>query len=110
MPERDELGARIEARFDGMVRAGALEEVRALLSLGLSPELPIMRALGVASLAGHVTGNRSLEEAVAEAKAETRRYAKRQRTWLRRKMIAWIPIFEQEKERLLDGDLSFIDP
>ena len=46
----------IDARFDAMLAAGALEEVRALLALGLSTELPIMRALGVAPLAAHLEG------------------------------------------------------
>ena len=72
-----------------MLAAGALEEVRALLALGLSGELPVMRALGVAPLAAHLAGTTSLEAAVAAAKAETRQYAKRQLTWLRRNMIAW---------------------
>ena len=70
-----------------MLAAGALEEVRRLVSLELSQELPIMRALGVAPLAAHLSARLSLEEAAAVAKAETRQYAKRQMTWLRRNMI-----------------------
>ena len=70
-----------------MLAAGALDEVRALAALGLSSELPIMRALGVAPLAAHLAGRVPLEAAVEAAKAETRQYAKRQLTWLRRNMI-----------------------
>jgi tRNA dimethylallyltransferase len=62
------------------------------VSLELSQELPIMRALGVAPLAAHLSGRLSLEEAAAVAKAETRQYAKRQTTWLKRNMISWKPI------------------
>ena len=80
LPDREIQALAIEARFDAMLSAGALDEVRALVGLGLSAELPIMRALGVAPLAGHLAGNISLEAAAAAAKAETRQYAKRQLT------------------------------
>ncbi len=89
LPDRAVHAAAIDARFDAMMAAGALDEVRALLALGLSDELPAMRALGVAPLAAHLAGAISLEAAVAAAKAETRQYAKRQMTWLRRNMISW---------------------
>ena len=63
-------------------------------------ELPIMRALGVAPLAAHIAGELALEEAVASAKAETRQYAKRQLTWLRRNMSSWKAIDTQYMERI----------
>jgi tRNA dimethylallyltransferase len=88
-PERTLLAAAIDARFDAMMKAGALEEVRALEALGLSTELPIMRALGVAPLAEHVAGRQSLDAAIGAAKTETRQYAKRQLTWLKRNMMSW---------------------
>lgn len=88
-PEREPLYAAIEARFDRMLDQGALEEVRALLRLGLDPGLPAMRAHGVAELAAYLAGGVSLEDAVAKAKTESRRYAKRQMTWARRYMSDW---------------------
>jgi tRNA dimethylallyltransferase len=109
LPERAALAARIEARFDAMVAGGALEEVGRLAGLGLSPELPIMRALGVAPLTAHLAGKMGLEQAVATAKADTRKYAKRQLTWLRRNMIAWKAISQQQMECFHCADLSFID-
>ena len=109
MPERAALDAGIEARFDAMMAGGALEEVRTLLALGFSSELPLMRALGVAPLAGHLGDAMSLADAIAAAKSDTRKYAKRQRTWLRRNMISWKPIYAQQMERIGDIDLSFID-
>lgn len=109
LPDRQVQGAGIDARFDAMLAAGALEEVRALIGRGFCAGLPITRALGVAPLAAHLRGSLALEEAAAVAKAETRRYAKRQLTWLTRKMIAWRMASEQYLERLLAGDLSFID-
>ena len=100
LPERPALAQSIEARFDAMLAAGALDEVRRLLALGLSSELPIMRALGVAALASHVTGEVGLEAAADRAKAETRQYAKRQLTWLRSNMIAWSEITARDLGRI----------
>ena len=88
-PEREALYAGIDARFAAMIEAGAIEEVRALLALGLDPSLPAMRAQGVRELASYLSGRSGLEEAIAKAKTETRRYAKRQMTWLRRFMAEW---------------------
>jgi tRNA dimethylallyltransferase len=88
-PEREPLYARIDKRFDRMIEEGAIEEVRALMALRLNPGLPAMRAHGVRELAAYIVGAVSLEEAVAKAKTETRRYAKRQMTWLRRFMDDW---------------------
>ena len=109
MPERAAHGALIELRFDAMMAAGALEEVRALLAFGYSSELPLMRALGVAPLAGHLKGALSLADAIAAAKGDTRKYAKRQLTWLKRNMIAWNTINTQQSERINEVILSFID-
>lgn len=87
--ERDWLRARIDARFDVMMRAGALDEVRGLMALGLDPSLPAMRAHGVPHLAAHLAGRIDLATAIARAKGDTRRYAKRQRTWFRHQMPGW---------------------
>ncbi len=84
--ERDELRGRIDARFDAMVAAGALEEVRALVARRLDPALPAMKAHGVPWLMRHLRGEISLEEAAAGGKADTRRYAKRQETWFRHQL------------------------
>ena len=108
MPDRQKQGPLIDARFDAMLAAGALEEVAGLLGRGFSGELPVMRALGVAPLAAHLGGRLSLHDAVALAKADTRRYAKRQLTWLRRNMIAWKIVSAQVLKRISAGDLSFI--
>jgi tRNA dimethylallyltransferase len=108
LPDRDHHGALIDARFDAMLAAGALDEVRALLALGLSGELPVMRALGVAPLARHLAGGLSLDDAAAAAKAGTRRYAKRQLTWLRRNMITWNVVHTKEMERFMRHEFPFI--
>lgn len=86
MPERDHLAARINARFDTMVEKGALEEARQLRAMHLDPALPAMKAIGVREFSAFLDGATSLEAAIEGAKAETRRYAKRQMTWLRHQL------------------------
>ena len=88
-PPRPLLYAQCDARFDAIVQAGALEEVRRLMDRRLDDALPIMKAVGVRELAAHLDGRLSLDEAVAQAKMQTRRYAKRQSTWLRNQAPDW---------------------
>ncbi len=92
---RETLYQRCDARLDAMVEAGALEEVSRLRALGLAPSLPAMRALGVRPFLAHLEGVLDWDAALAAAKTETRRYAKRQLTWARRNMISWTAIFTQ---------------
>ena len=88
-PEREPLYAAIDARLDRMIEQGALDEVREFMGLELDPRIPAMRAHGVRELAAYLSGALTCEEAVAKAKTESRRYAKRQMTWLRRFMSDW---------------------
>jgi tRNA dimethylallyltransferase len=85
-PEREDLNARIAARFAAMLSEGALQEVDALMRRGLDPALPIMRAHGAPQLMAHLRGELSLDAATDLAVSETRRYAKRQFTWARHQM------------------------
>jgi tRNA dimethylallyltransferase len=87
--ERPVLHARIDNRFDRMVGEGAVDEVRALVARCLDPQLPAMKAIGVREFAAYLRDDLSLEAAIAQAKTETRRYAKRQSTWLRNQMRDW---------------------
>lgn len=86
--ERDWLNDRIERRFDQMLEAGALDEVRAIAPR-YDPALPAHKAIGVPELIAHLRGDSTLSEAREQAVTATRRYAKRQRTWIRSKMDAW---------------------
>jgi tRNA dimethylallyltransferase len=92
MPNRDELGLRIDARFDAMMAAGALAEVRALAARNLDPNLPAMKAHGVPWLIRHLKGEMTMDEAMAQAKRDTRRYTKRQATWFRNQLprFEWV--------------------
>jgi tRNA dimethylallyltransferase len=106
--EREDLRRRCDVRFDAMLAAGAVEEVGALLQLGLDPDLPVMRALGVRPLAAMIEGRLTADEASAKAKAEIRQYAKRQLTWLGSNMISWKWINAQETESLAARTIDFI--
>ena len=88
-PERDELRRRIAARFDAMIDAGVLDEVRALAARPLDPLLPAMKAHGVPWLVRHLKGEITLAEAATGAKNDTRRYTKRQFTWARHQLPDW---------------------
>jgi tRNA dimethylallyltransferase len=88
-PERDELRRRIDARFDAMLEAGALDEVRVLAARKLDPLLPAMKAHGVPWLIRCLNGELSLAKAAEGGKNDTRRYTKRQFTWARHQLPDW---------------------
>jgi tRNA dimethylallyltransferase len=93
--DRAELAERIARRFDRMVDAGFLAEVRALMERGdLTPDMPSMRAVGYRQLWGHLAGEYGWDEARRRAIVATRRLAKRQLTWLRHEPgIETLPAF-----------------
>jgi tRNA dimethylallyltransferase len=103
-PDRDELYARIDARFGAMLGAGALEEVERLAARQLDPLLPAMKAHGVPALIRHLRGELSLEEAASIGRADTRHYAKRQFTWFRHQL----PEFEWVKPEEARGWLAAV--
>jgi tRNA dimethylallyltransferase len=87
--DRAELHRRIDSRFEAMLAAGALQEVRALAARGLDPSLPAMKAHGVPWLIRHLAGEIALAEAAEGGKRDTRRYTKRQATWFRNQLPDW---------------------
>ena len=104
--ERKQLVARIETRFAAMLKAGALDEVRALAARGLDPLLPAMKAHGVPWLIRHLNGEISLAEAAAGAVMDTRRYAKRQLTWFRNQMEDWPWEAPETAQKALEKQLA----
>lgn len=86
LPDRTVLAARIDRRFAAMMRDGAVEEVKALLALGLSPDMPAMKAIGVPQIAAMLAGEIDEAEAIERGCAATRQYAKRQMTWFRNQL------------------------
>ena len=81
-PDRETLNRGIDARTEGMFRRGLLEEVRGLLAMGFDRSLKPMRALGYRHAAAHLLDGVPLSETIEAVKRDTRRYAKRQVTWL----------------------------
>jgi tRNA dimethylallyltransferase len=82
--ERARLQAGLASRFEQMMAAGFLDEVRRLKQRGdLTDQHPAIRAVGYRQLWAHLSGECPLDEAVAKAIAATRQLAKRQLTWLR---------------------------
>ncbi|MDK1490353.1 tRNA (adenosine(37)-N6)-dimethylallyltransferase MiaA [Sinorhizobium sp. 7-81] len=86
LPDRAVLHRRIDRRFEIMLERGAVDEVRALLALDLSPDMPVMKAIGVQQIAAMLRGEISEEKVIATGAAATRQYAKRQMTWFRNQL------------------------
>jgi tRNA dimethylallyltransferase len=98
------LVRRIEDRVDAMIRHGLADEVRALLDQGFGPDHPGLKTTGYMELIPYILGERTLEEAAELVKAATRRYARRQRTWLRNQLPASVQRIDaaQPRERIVD--------
>lgn len=94
LPPRDWLYERCDRRFEEMMGEEGLAEVRSLLARNLPRSLPVMRAIGVAEIAGFLEGRLSRGEALAAGRTATRQYAKRQYTWFRRQPPPDWPRFE----------------
>jgi tRNA dimethylallyltransferase len=105
-PDREAVKRRIDARFDAMLTAGALEEVRALDARGLDPVLPAMKAHGVPWLRRFVHGEISLEEAAEGGKRDTRRYTRRQATWFRNQLPGWRWLKPEEALERMEAELA----
>lgn len=81
--DRDDLDERIDARVLEMMEDGYLEEVEALVARGFGSDVKPMRSLGYRHLAAHLEDGVALEEAVRRTQRDTRRFARKQRTWRR---------------------------
>ena len=106
--DRNILHGRLEARFDAMLAAGLVAEVRRLWERGdLTAEHPSMRAVGYRQMWRHLDAGCPLREAREEAIAATRQLAKRQLTWLRaRKRAAWFDAVHPDVAALLRDALA----
>ncbi len=82
LPERQWLYKRCDLRFELMWHGGSIAEVEALLARNLPDDMPVMRAIGVPEIRMYCRGEASQSEAIAAGQQATRRYAKRQYTWL----------------------------
>jgi tRNA dimethylallyltransferase len=103
-PARSELHWRINARFEAMIAAGALEEAAGLR--GLDPALPAAKILGLRELWSVLDGVMDLATAKTAAKTATRRYAKRQLTWFRHRMADWTWIEGEDADEIFAQVIS----
>jgi tRNA dimethylallyltransferase len=88
-PPRERIYERINGRVHAMMGAGALDEARNLWARKLDRELPAMNAHGMPGFCDHFDGKVSLEDAIERCKRDTRRYAKRQMTWIAHQFTRW---------------------
>jgi tRNA dimethylallyltransferase len=108
--DREKLYARIDQRVDNMVSLGLVDEVKSLLKMGVSDKCTSMQAIGYKEIASAITDGSDLDTAIEKVKMESRRYAKRQLTWLRRDdeitWIVWdeIPDFDKLIKSLRSGE------
>ena len=112
--DRAELYRRIDLRVGLMLEQGLLEEIKALLASGIPANCTAMQAIGYKEFVAALEGQCTVEDAADLVRQSSRRYAKRQLTWLRRnKSIHWITrqtgepageILEQARRIILDFD------
>ena len=90
--EREALYRRIDARVDGMMAAGLVDEVRRLNAAGFSCDMASMSSIGYREVCAHLRGELTLAEAAARIKTETHRLARMQHTWFREddSRIVWL--------------------
>ncbi len=94
-PPRDWLYERCDARFAKMLDQGQ-DEIAALVSRELNPDLPVMRAIGVSEIIAFMNQSATREDALYAGQLATRHYAKRQYTWFRNQLPTAWPRFEEE--------------
>lgn len=109
--DREELYQRINDRVDLLMKQGLLEEVRALLDMGLTEEHISMKGIGYKELISYLQGDWDLDTAVSKIKQNTRHYAKRQLTWFRRyDTMEWFHLSNYEKkEKALEDIISWVE-
>ncbi len=104
------LNARIDARVDQMLADGLVEEVRSLLRAGFRDGLTAPQAIGYKEIVAALEGTCTLDEAIAQVKTATHRYAKRQRTWFRKDArIHWIDADDADIEAMTRQALGIIE-
>lgn len=102
--DRATLYARIEKRIDIMMQQGLVEEIRGLLDSGIPADAQAMKAIGYKELIPYILGQCTLEQADYLLKLNTRHYAKRQLTWMRREEdVLWVDSLSPEAYDTLEN-------
>ncbi len=92
-PNRAWVYERINTRFDQMMNEGAMDEVHALMAQNIPADSPMMRAHGVPEFIAYLRGEMTYGDALTQAKANVRHYAKRQFTWMRGQLVGWQQLY-----------------
>ena len=90
-----------------MIKLGAVEEVKKLLSMNLDPSLPIMKAHGVPEISQYLSGSISFDECISRGQQVTRNYVKRQFTWWKSSKIENCSIFSNFPSKININSLDF---
>ena len=107
--DTSELNSRIAKRVDNMIESGLVDEVTHLIDLGFEKSICSAKAIGYREIIDYLNNKITLDDAVQKIKTNTRRYAKRQRTWFRKESrINWINANSSNKNSILDEALSLI--
>jgi tRNA dimethylallyltransferase len=111
LPPRAWLYERCDARFQAMVEAGAMDEVKALLARNLDASLPVMRAIGVRETARFLSGEVDRDELIRSGQQATRNYAKRQYTWFAHQPPQDWPRFSKALDEMTMAEaLALLEP
>jgi len=104
--DRSALYERINARFENMITSGGLNEAKSVFAKNYDNSLPIMKAIGVRQLQGYFAGDTNLDDSIALASRDTRRFAKRQLTWFRGQARNWQNVTNNSDKVTFEGELS----
>ena len=89
-----------------MITSGGVNEAKSVFAKNYDNSLPIMKAIGVRQLKGYFTGDANLDDSIALASRDTRRFAKRQLTWFRGQARNWQEITNNSDKVRFEGKLS----
>ena len=105
--EREKLYERINARYETMIAQGALREAECFSARNPPPDAPLCKAIGYPELVQFSNGDITQEDAIASAQQQSRRYAKRQLTWLRNQFddVMWHDVDEMAVEEIVESIL-----
>lgn len=102
--DRALLYSRIEKRVDSMIQQGLLDEVRGLLESGVPADCQAMKAIGYKEIIPYLRGEATWEETDYLLKLNTRHYAKRQLTWMRREaVVLWVDTMTMDAYAMLEN-------
>ncbi|MBE0687570.1 MAG: tRNA (adenosine(37)-N6)-dimethylallyltransferase MiaA [Anaerolineaceae bacterium] len=113
--DRATLYQRIDHRIEKMIENGLIQEVRKLLDLGCSSDIPSMTAIGYREIAGYIQGENTLDEAIVLMKRNSRQYVRRQANWFKDNdpNIMWFEGVDLEFSRVVEyikSDEGWINP